>query len=128
GVVEVTIKEMGYTKALRPGNEVVYDKSDRSIIQRTTDISRIGLWRTGVYAFEEISILELTKDLEQLYPIHFTFEGSVPQQLFNGEVVRDDDWKKVLKKLEMTNRVRFEIIGNEVVARSQTEEKKSGLQ
>src|SRR5690606_2248622 len=123
GKVEVKIKELGYAKTLTPGYEVTYNKSDGSVVQRTRDIARIGLWRTGVYAFEAMPIVELTKDLEQMYPIHFVFDGPMPEELFNGEIVRDDDWKKVLNKLEMTNRVRFEIAADKVIVRRHEEEK-----
>ncbi len=123
GKVEVKIKELGYAKTLTPGYEVTYDNSDGSVVQRTRDIARIGLWRTGVYAFEAKPILELTKDLEQMYPIHFVYDGPKPEELFNGEIVRDDDWKKVLTKLEMTNRVRFEVAGDKIIVRRHEEEK-----
>lgn len=118
GKVEVNIKEIGYSKILTPGYEVTYDKTINKVVQNTKDIHQIGLWRTGVYLFEDISILELTKDMEQLYPIHFVYEGKMPKHLFSGEISRNEDWEKVLSKLEMTNRVRFIVEGNQITVKT----------
>src|SRR5690606_11111137 len=121
GRVEINIKDIGYTKVLTPGHELTYDKTKNKVVQRVQDTHRMGLWRTGIYAFEGISIAELTQDMEQMYPVHFVYEGDMPKYLFSGEISLKEDWKKVLNKLEMTNRVRFTIEGNEVTVRRHQE-------
>lgn len=119
GKVEVKIKDLDYIATLTPGNQVEYNKDKNSVMQQQVDINNIGLWRTGVYVFENYTIEELTKDLEQMYPIKFKFQGDVPKYLFSGEISRKEGWQKALQKLEMTRRVKFIVEGNEITIRNQ---------
>lgn len=112
GKVELKIEDQGYSGVLTPGNEVTYDASNDRITKVIKDVSHMGAWRDGIYMFENASIQELTNDLQQMYPITFRYEGDLPQYRFSGEVVREEDWRKVLGKLEMTNRVQFAIEEN----------------
>lgn len=123
GKVELKIEDQGYSGVLTPGNEVTYDVSNDRITKVNKDINRMGAWRKGVYIFENASIEELTNDLRQMYPIAFKYEGEMPKFLFTGEVIREDDWAKVLEKLEMTGRVKFMVDGNEVTVKNVQSEK-----
>lgn len=118
GKVEVNFKDISRSEILTPGHEVIYDKGQKTVTQHTVDADRIGLWRTGVYAFENSTIQELTKDLEQMYPIHFKYEGEMPKYRFSGEISRKESWQKALEKLEMTHRVKFIIKGTEITVHS----------
>lgn len=118
GKVEVNFKEVGQSETLTPGNEFIYDRGQKIVTRHMVDTDRIGLWRTGVYAFEKATIQELTKDLEQMYPIHFKYEGDIPKYRFSGEISRKENWQKALEKLEMTHRVKFIIEGDEITVQS----------
>lgn len=118
GKVELRMKDQGYTGVLTPGHEVTYNKNTHEISRETDkNIYDIGSWRQGVYIFEQVSLEELTRDLQLIYPITFKYEEELPKYRFSGEISRTEKWQKVLEKLEMTNRVRFTVDGNEVTVR-----------
>lgn len=116
GIVKVSspgIAAQEKSKILKPGQQSVNDEGQIMV----TDIPYIAsqvAWRDGYFAFNNANIKEIMANLSNWYDLEIAFQGDMSDIHFYGNYLRSRDVRKLLKSLELTNKVKFNIEGRRV--------------
>ncbi|MBC7851729.1 MAG: DUF4974 domain-containing protein [Chitinophagaceae bacterium] len=90
---------------LKPGEQIV--ATTESILKRTgADTSAIIGWKNGVFEFRDSPISEIMKQLSRWYGVRINYEAT-PDYLFNATIDRSVPLSKILRYLQLTNKVHF---------------------
>ena len=113
----VGVREPGSGKVCRvvPGQMAVYDREDRSIAVKETDVTLYTAWKEGLFRFEEVRLEDIMETLSRWYDVDVFFDDdALRHTLFTGDLKRYDNIGVHLRMLEMTTNVAFEVKGNAV--------------
>lgn len=113
-LVEGRVKVISEKKAqiMIPGQQTTNDKGRLSSSEE--DIEKILAWKNGFFKFDG-SLVNVMESLSRWYDIHVTYDKNTPKELnLWGYVSRSNDLIDVLKQLERTNKVKFEIQGRNI--------------
>ncbi|SEM72723.1 FecR family protein [bacterium A37T11] len=95
---------------LNPGEQTT--NKNGLIHRQTIGSNRVNAWKDGKFVFQNESIYRIMKKIERWYNVDIEFKGSFPNDTFGGSISRFSDITEVLKMLELTGQVHFEIDSN----------------
>jgi len=72
-------------------------------------------WKNGYFVFESESIKPIMRKIARWYDVEVSYSGDQPTDKFWGTVSRFSNVSQVLEKLELTNKVHFEIEGRRII-------------
>ncbi len=110
----VKVSHAGKGILIIPGQQA---KVDQDIKICEVDVNEIVAWKNDEFYFNNTAFSEVLRQLERWYDIDIDF-SSLPVKHFNGSISRKSNLSQVLKMLEITSNVRFEINGKAVKVRS----------
>jgi len=82
-------------------------------ILNNADIERVMAWKNGYFNFSSADIRTVMRELARWYGLELDFENTTTEK-FHIEISRDIPLSKVLRILEMTDKIHFSISGNKV--------------
>lgn len=106
GSVNVTSKTNSVTATLKPGQEATL--SNGNIKTKEVDTHVATGWADGVFVFKYKTLAEILPQLERWYDIKVDI-NPIPNEEFYSEINRNMPLSAVLKAIEKTSDVRFEI-------------------
>lgn len=85
----------------------------------TTKITDINVdeivgWKNGYFVFENEQLPSVMRKIARWYDVDVQFKGDMPTDEFGGRVSRSSNLSEVLRKLELTNKVHFNINGRTI--------------
>jgi len=92
-------------QALRSGQELKVTKAN---------IEEVVAWKNGYFRFNNDDIHSVMRKLSRWYDFEFVFDGSLPNEGYNGTISRYKNINQVLVMLEYSNAVHFKIEGRRV--------------
>ncbi len=97
-------------KILKPGEQAIAGMSGSGNIRIATDVDTDDetAWKNGLFQFNNADLQSILKQLERWYDVHIDYH-TVPNKKYNGMVPRKAKLSEVLKMLEKTGNIRFEI-------------------
>jgi len=97
-------------KILKPGEQAITGASGAGIIRLATDVDTDDetAWKNGLFQFNNADLKSILKQLERWYNVHIDYQ-TIPDKKYNGMVPRKAKLSEVLKMLEKTGNIRFEI-------------------
>ena len=66
-------------------------------------------WKSGYISFNEQTLENIMRQISRWYDVHITYQGVDPSLRFGGRVSRYAHVSEVLRRLELTEQVRFKI-------------------
>lgn len=69
-------------------------------VLRQVDTSAVMAWRYGLFNFEGQNLKEVMRQLSRWYDIEVIYEGTVPDIVFGGKMLRNINLSQLLKMLE----------------------------
>lgn len=111
----VKVSNDNSSKILKPGEQSVisnYGLGAISILQVDTDDETA--WKNGLFRFSSAGLKSILNQLERWYDVKIDY-SSVPDKRYNGMVPRSAKLSEVLKMLEVTGNINFEIEENRVL-------------
>ncbi|QPQ52044.1 FecR family protein [Chryseobacterium indologenes] len=116
GSVEIKSNGSTFTRKLKPNEQAIIDHYSLSI-KNVDALDFIG-WKEGLINSGNISLVELSKEVERWYDVDFKF----PQNFKNSEsadlsINKNENLSTVLKVIDKTYGVKTEIHGKEVIIR-----------
>ena len=106
----VTVEHEKGNEVLRPGEMIIYNKSDRSMIRKRMTSDIYTSWRYGEMYFEDITFEELTRRLERSFNVSFKFaDPAVKQETFSGSFRKYESLETILKVIGTGMPVRYKI-------------------
>lgn len=93
---------------LNPGQQAVLNKSD-DIKVRSVDAEEAIAWKNGYFLFNNENIGSIMRKISRWYNVEVVFQGNMSDKEFTGTISRFKNVSEVLKLLELTKDVHFEI-------------------
>lgn len=101
---------------LSPSQQVVYDREKRNYHVEFVNTKEALAWKNGKIIMKNRRLEDIFKELGRWYVFDITYqEKELKDMIFHLNVERYDDIRSVLKKMEMTNGVKFKIEGTQIV-------------
>lgn len=103
---------------LTPGQQSSLTASGEILLNRNPDIEEVLAWKNGRFDFgESMEIKSVMRQLERWYSIDVEYKGQVDGHI-GGAISRNVNISIILKMLEMTGALKFEIQGNKVIVKN----------
>lgn len=109
----VLINALGTSKILTPGQQALVGNGGLTVAE--ANIEEVMAWKNGYFMFESEDIESVMRKVSRWYDVEVVFEGNVPKDKFGGTVSRFSNISKVLKILQLTNKVHFKIEERRVI-------------
>lgn len=107
----VRVKKNDQLVYLNPGQQAVVQGGQQSIkVDYDVDTEEVTAWKNGLFVFNNTPLETIMKQLERWYDVEVMYQGTVPQDRFNGSISRDNNLSEVLKVLEYSN-IKFSVQG-----------------
>lgn len=103
---------------LRPGQMAEYDAQTKHLEVQEVNTYLYTAWKEGTFAFKDETIEEIMGRLSRWYDLNvFYANEEVKKQLYDGIIPQVKDFEDVLRMIEGTATIHFEIKGNTVIVR-----------
>lgn len=98
-------------RILKPGEQAIAEASGNNAIRLATNVDTDDetAWKNGLFQFNNAGLKSILNQLERWYDIRIDY-SSVPNKKYNGMVPRKARLSEVLKMLEKTGNISFEIV------------------
>jgi len=93
---------------LKPGEQGKWNKSEKIGTIRLIDIDEVVAWKAGMFSFHRDAIQSVMRQVARWYDVNINYSGSVKNH-FNATIERNVPVSKLLKLLEETGGVHFEV-------------------
>lgn len=113
----VQVKHGNDASILKPGHQAsLSDRNDHFEIA-PADMEQTLAWKEGKFRFRNTNIRHIMRQLSRWYDIDVKYQGDVSDIDLTGVISRREEAGKLLAALEATQRVQFEVSGNNVTVR-----------
>jgi len=102
------------TSLLQPGQQSQLTKDRIVKVVNDVDVNEVVAWKNGLFSFENAGIETIMRQLSRWYDVEIEYKGKT-DDIFVAEMSRNIKLSDVLKALELTGRVKFEIDGKKIV-------------
>ena len=110
GAVKVSANNA--TEIFTPGKMASY--TNASITVADANIEEELAWKNGYFIFNKAGIATIMRQLSRWYDVEVSYEGTVPQNEFVGQIKREETLVGALKILELSG-MHFRIEGRKVI-------------
>ncbi|WP_438940080.1 FecR family protein, partial [Chitinophaga hostae] len=112
----VLVTAGGHRQMLRPGEQAQVQPANASagITVRQTDVEEVLAWKNGYFQFNQADLRAVMRQLARWYDVEISYEGSVPESKFWGDISREANITDVLKVLEKSG-VHFRLEGKKII-------------
>lgn len=100
---------------LAPGQQLETNRLGAAALNKNVNMSEIIAWKKGYFRFDKANIQTIMKRLSRWYNIDVEYIGAIPEQYFGAIMNREKNISSILKLLEATGEVHFEVEGNTVI-------------
>ncbi|WP_430813283.1 FecR family protein [Carboxylicivirga sp. RSCT41] len=108
--------ETGKERILEPGQLLVQDNFSKDIEVKEVDVYQYIAWKDGRFVYEGETLENIMKSLSRWYGVEVAYEEEVIKDLhFSVDVRRYEQLNDILSKLQLTEKVYFEINGSTVL-------------
>lgn len=98
---------------IKPGQQVQVQRGNL-IVVNNVDLENIMAWKNGLFHFEGTDIESLMRQLSRWYDIEIVYDKKV-NDVFYAEIPSNTMLSNVLKVLELTGKVHFNIQGKKII-------------
>ncbi|NII29871.1 DUF4974 domain-containing protein [Pseudoflavitalea sp. X16] len=126
--IKTTLLE-GSVKVLKDGQSVVLQPGQQAAVShqsqpslpipvQTVDTEEAIAWKNDLFMFNNAAITTIMGELARHYNVEVAYEGNLPADRFNiMGIPQHVPISRILKTLELTSKVRFEIEGRKIMVR-----------
>jgi hypothetical protein len=112
GSVKVTSGKQA--SRLKPGQEASVITTGEIRLQDDVNTEEVIAWKNGMFQFKAADIETILRQVARWYDIQIEYKGGISAR-FSGQISRSANAEQLFKILELTNKVRFEIHGRNIV-------------
>ena len=111
----VRIYSPGSSMLLKPGEQAEVSALSGEMVKQEVEVKNFTSWKDGRFVFEQQPLEDIMRTLERWYDIRVIFKDEGAKRIsLSGNMKRYGDFSQVMKLLQMTGDVRFELHGNDV--------------
>ena len=112
---KVKVSQDGITRNLDPGKQAVVNHQTHTITVATANVDLAVAWKNGLFRFKETGIRELMRQVERWYNVEVEYQTNRSDQDYTGIVSRKENVSAILKMLEATGTVHFQIEKSKII-------------
>jgi len=112
----VKVKDGKQVRTLKPGQQSVVAANEEMKVLDDTDLDAAVAWKNGMFQFKGADIETVLRQAERWYDVQFDYKGGIAVR-FSGQISRSANAEQLLKILELTGKVKFEIHGKTIVVK-----------
>jgi len=105
-------------KTLSPGQQTIYTANSLTVAK--ANLEQVTAWKDGLFRFNGEYIDVIMRELAHWYNIEVQYKGKMTNEVFYVRITRKRNISEVLKMLEKTEKVHFEIEGRRVIVSSKS--------
>ena len=118
GRVAFRAEGRGREEELTPGEQATYDRETGELVVRKVNAAACTAWVKGGWVVEGVRLEEMMKQLSRWYNVAVFYQNPAAKELiFTGDLERYEDFDVVLRLIEMTTDVRFEVNGRTITVK-----------
>jgi ferric-dicitrate binding protein FerR (iron transport regulator) len=102
---------------LRPGQQSQCTKEGHVHVMSGVDVDQVVAWKNGMFYFENADIGTVMRQLSRWYDVDVVYQSNNIKHLFVGKMPRSSKLSDVLKVLELTSTINFEIEGRKIIVK-----------
>ena len=111
----VRIYSPGSSMLLKPGEQAEVSALSGEMVKQEVEVKSFTSRKDGRFVFEQQPLEDIMRTLERWYDIRVIFKDEGAKRIsLSGNMKRYGDFSQVMKMLQMTGDVRFELHGNDV--------------
>lgn len=100
---------------LKPGEQVIFNKSDQKLAVNKVDTYLHTAWKDGKYVFKDAELKDIITELERLYDVKFHVQNdSLLHMHFRGMFEYDQNIFSALERLELTTNMKYKMDGRQI--------------
>jgi len=117
GSIKIIDLQNKSSKIIKPGQQSIVDSNlDKGITVEQVDVEDATAWKNGYFVFDKESLESVLKKISRWYDVDIEYESEDSKnQLFSGTLSKYSEISKVLRKLELTETVHFNIEGRSIL-------------
>jgi len=113
GSIRSTDTRSSLSNILKPGEQFLTNEQNSFI--RQVDTLAVIDWKNGEFIFHNENIRDMMRRIARWYDVEVIFRDyAAGQETFSGSVSRYDNISQLLKTLQLTGRVKFDIDGKKI--------------
>jgi len=109
----------GSDKVLKPGQQSQLTKKGKLKVVSGINLDEVMAWKNRMFDFHGADMVTVGRQISRWYNVEVVFDQQI-DELFYAQIPRDTDLKDVLKALELTGKVRFQIEGRKIIVTPNT--------
>lgn len=111
GKIEISQPANPQKTTLKPGDQSIVSSNGIKVHQVNPE-DVIG-WKNGLFVFNQTPLREVMKQIGRWYDVEIDF-SSLPNEPFEGEILRSNTLSQVLKVIERTDNLKFQVEGRKI--------------
>jgi ferric-dicitrate binding protein FerR (iron transport regulator) len=113
----VMVKKKEKFVYLNPGQQAILEPANDNInVANDVDVEEVVAWKNGRFLFTNAQIETIMRQVARWYDVDVVYEKKI-NETFSGELPRSKNVSELLKMLEATGSVDFEISGKQIIVR-----------
>lgn len=102
---------------LKPGEQAALSGAHSLLtINHSPNIEEVMAWKNGLFQFKAADLETVLRQAARWYDVEFVYKGNIPER-FSGQISRSANAEQLLKILELTGKVKFEINGKTITVK-----------
>lgn len=111
----ITVKKDNATRLLAPGQQALLNAAEPIKIVSDVNTDVVTAWKDQTFYFKSDDLRTILKHLGRWYGIEVEYKENVPNEKFSGMISRNKNLSEVLRMLEQSSDLHFDIQGNKVM-------------
>ncbi|HEY4208634.1 MAG TPA: FecR domain-containing protein [Puia sp.] len=108
----------GASKTLGVGEQNVWDRKDRMEVIHDADVETAVAWKNGLIQFHSADMPVIMRQLARWYNVQVVYASEdIKDESFSGSIPSTEHISEVLKMLELTGTVHFDVTGQSIMVR-----------
>ena len=99
---------------LKPGQQLQLTKKGQFKVLSGVDVEKVVAWKNGFFDFEGLNFEAIARKLSRWYNVEVVYDKKI-DDVFYAEIPRNTKLSDVLKALELTGKINFEIVGSKII-------------
>ncbi|HBT94382.1 MAG TPA: hypothetical protein DEB23_09125 [Chitinophagaceae bacterium] len=108
-------KSAAPAKILKPGQQAVIKRGDVQTKVMIADEAQALAWKDGYFLFKNTNIKDVVNELERWYNVDIQYEDEMEFENITGYISRNVKISSVLKMLQLSGIVNYEISGSKII-------------
>jgi len=114
---KVKVSALNNQQTLSPGQQAQIAGDGQINLNKNVNVEAVMAWKNGKFIFENADIKSVMRQVEKWYDVEIVFNGNITTEEFVGIISRNVNVSQILKMLEKTGTVKFEIEGKRIIVK-----------